>query len=160
MFFSPLTKLLQPNVLYILFSYLRPLLLHCFILSGFTTEVCINGSIFWNIMPCSPLKFNWRSGRTCLLLEGWRISQTRNEYDVSSEQIIAFLSVCFISFSSTLKMEAACSSETSVNFQRTMHRYIPADRTLNNRRCENFKSYIKLCIYFSSFPLFLHVLLI
>jgi hypothetical protein len=33
----------------------------------------------------------------------------------------------------TLKMKAICSSETSVDFQRTTRRYIPEDRTLNNR---------------------------
>jgi hypothetical protein len=38
-------------------------------------------------------------------------------------------------------MEAICSSETSVNFQRTTRRYIPEDSTLHNHRCENLKSY-------------------
>jgi hypothetical protein len=28
-----------------------------------------------------------------------------------------------------------------VDFQRTAQRYIPEDRTLHNRRCENLKSY-------------------
>jgi hypothetical protein len=32
-----------------------------------------------------------------------------------------------------------CSSETSVNFQRTIRRYVPEDRTLHNHRCENLK---------------------
>jgi hypothetical protein len=35
-------------------------------------------------------------------------------------------------YSSTLKMEAICSSETSVDFQRTTRRYIPGDSTLNS----------------------------
>jgi hypothetical protein len=35
-----------------------------------------------------------------------------------------------VTYSSTLKMEATCSSETSVNFQRTTPRYVPEDRTL------------------------------
>jgi hypothetical protein len=38
-------------------------------------------------------------------------------------------------------MEATCSSETSVDFQRTTRRYIPEDRTLRNRLCENLRSY-------------------
>jgi hypothetical protein len=39
-----------------------------------------------------------------------------------------------------------CSSETSVDFQRTTQRYTPEDRTLHNHRCENLKSYMKrLC---------------
>jgi hypothetical protein len=38
-------------------------------------------------------------------------------------------------------MEAICSSETSVDFQRTTGRYIPEDSALRNHRCENPKSY-------------------
>jgi hypothetical protein len=44
--------------------------------------------------------------------------------------------------SSTLKMEAIYSSETSVETQRTTRRHIPEDDTLHNYRCENLKSYI------------------
>jgi hypothetical protein len=33
-----------------------------------------------------------------------------------------------LAYSSTLEMKATCSSETSVNFQRTTRRYIPEDR--------------------------------
>jgi hypothetical protein len=35
-------------------------------------------------------------------------------------------------------MDATCSSETSVEFQRS---YIPEDRPLPNHRCENLKFY-------------------
>jgi hypothetical protein len=45
---------------------------------------------------------------------------------------------CF-AYSSTLKREATCSSETSVVFQWTVRRYIPEDRTLHIQRCENLK---------------------
>jgi hypothetical protein len=38
-------------------------------------------------------------------------------------------------------MEAICSSETSVDAQRTTRCYIPEDGTLHNHRCENLKSY-------------------
>jgi hypothetical protein len=38
-------------------------------------------------------------------------------------------------------MEATCSSETSVDFQRTALHYILEDRTLQNHLCENLKSY-------------------
>jgi hypothetical protein len=41
-----------------------------------------------------------------------------------------------------LKMEAICSSETSVGFQRTTRRYILEDCTLHNHCCENLTSYI------------------
>jgi hypothetical protein len=44
--------------------------------------------------------------------------------------------------SSTLEMEAICSSETSVETQRTTRRHIPEDDILHKHRCENLKSYI------------------
>jgi hypothetical protein len=47
-----------------------------------------------------------------------------------------------LAYSSTLKIQATCYSETSVDFQRTTRRYIPNDRTLLNHFCENLKSYI------------------
>jgi hypothetical protein len=49
--------------------------------------------------------------------------------------------------SSTLKMEAICSSEMSVDIQRTTRRYIPEGSTLHNHRCENLKSYIVLHLF-------------
>jgi hypothetical protein len=38
-------------------------------------------------------------------------------------------------------MEAVCSSETSVDFQRATRRYISEHTTLPNHRYENLKSY-------------------
>jgi hypothetical protein len=43
----------------------------------------------------------------------------------------AFVLVSYSAYSSTLKMEAICSSETSVDFQRATRRYIPEDSTLH-----------------------------
>jgi hypothetical protein len=40
--------------------------------------------------------------------------------------------------------EGECSSETSVDFQRTTQRYIPKDSTLHKHRSENLKSYTTL----------------
>jgi hypothetical protein len=59
----------------------------------------------------------------------------------------SLLATCFTlvscsAYYSTLKMEVACSSEMSVEFQLTTRRYIPEDRTLHNHRCENLKSYM------------------
>jgi hypothetical protein len=54
------------------------------------------------------------------------------------------LLVGLLDFSSTLKMEAICSSETSVATQRTTRPHIPEDDTLHNHGCENLKSYIIL----------------
>jgi hypothetical protein len=44
-------------------------------------------------------------------------------------------------YSSTLKMEAMCFSQTLVDFQWTTWHYIPEDSTLHNHHCENLKSY-------------------
>jgi hypothetical protein len=41
------------------------------------------------------------------------------------------------------RWQAKCSSETSVDFQRTTRRYIPEERTLHNHRYENLKFYIE-----------------
>jgi hypothetical protein len=46
-----------------------------------------------------------------------------------------------------LKMEAICSSKTSVGFQRPTWRYVPEDSTLHNHRCKNLKSYISLVCF-------------
>jgi hypothetical protein len=53
-----------------------------------------------------------------------------------------FTLVSCLVYSSSVKMEAKCSSETSVDFQGTTRRYIPEDDTLHNHRCENLRSYI------------------
>jgi hypothetical protein len=49
--------------------------------------------------------------------------------------------VSYLAYSTTLKMEAIYSSETSVDFQQTTRRYIPEDRTIHNQRCENLTSF-------------------
>jgi hypothetical protein len=41
-----------------------------------------------------------------------------------------YMLVSCLAYSSTLKMEATCSSEMSVHFERTKRRYIPGDITL------------------------------
>jgi hypothetical protein len=62
-------------------------------------------------------------------------------------QMLLLLATCLLAglegkkFSSTLKMEAICSSETSVESQQTTRRHIPEDDTLHNHLCENLKSY-------------------
>jgi hypothetical protein len=58
-----------------------------------------------------------------------------------------FVLISCMANSSSLKMEAIRSSETSVNFHRTTWRYIPEGRSLHNYRCENlkFNSYILFC---------------
>jgi hypothetical protein len=73
--------------------------------------------------------------------------------DVSTKKLAILLATCLLAgfaemFSSTLKMEAICSSETSVSSQQTTRRHIPEDDTLHNHRCENLKSY-KLAMGYS-----------
>jgi hypothetical protein len=45
-----------------------------------------------------------------------------------------------LAYSSTMKIDATCSFETSVDIQLTKPRYIPEERTLCNHRSENLKS--------------------
>jgi hypothetical protein len=51
---------------------------------------------------------------------------------------------------SSKQSSAVCSSETSINFQRTTLFYIPEDKTLHNHGCENIISDIVIvCIIFN-----------
>jgi hypothetical protein len=50
------------------------------------------------------------------------------------------LDFCWV-YSSTLKIEAAFSFETIVDFQWTIWHYIPEDRTVHTQFYENLKSY-------------------
>jgi hypothetical protein len=53
-----------------------------------------------------------------------------------------FMLVSCLAYSSTLKMEATCFSEMSVDIQGTTRRHNPEYQTFRNRWCENFKPYI------------------
>jgi hypothetical protein len=80
------------------------------------TAVVMKSTIFWDIKPCSPLTLNGLHGvisqtivrSACHLLSRWFLAQ-------------------FIF--STLKMEAICSFEASVDTEQTTRRYIPEDST-------------------------------
>jgi hypothetical protein len=76
-------------------------------------------SVFWDITPYSPVKVNWHFRVTyCLQLQGWRVSQARNQQEWGSKQsstLCWFLAwLIFI-----LKIEVICSSEMLVDFQKT-----------------------------------------
>jgi hypothetical protein len=91
----------------------------------------MKNAVFWNTTLCTPLKVNRRFGQTYRLhFQGQGLCLPP-----------AFTLVSCSAYSSTLKMEAICSCETSVDFQRNTRRYIPKDSTLHNHRCENLKSY-------------------
>jgi hypothetical protein len=82
------------------------------------TYTLTQSSIFWYITPFSLLKVN-------------RL----------------FTLVSSLPYSSTQKMEAICSSDTSVGFQRTTQRYIPKDRILHDYRCENLEPTYSFIVY-------------
>jgi hypothetical protein len=89
------------------------------------TAVVMKSTIFWDITPCSALKVNRRLGGTYHLhLQGRRI---RSACHLLLQWFLARLIFW------TLKMEAICSSYTSVEFQRTIRRYIPKDCILQTR---------------------------
>jgi hypothetical protein len=74
-------------------------------------------SISLNITPWTPLKISWRFGGTLHLnLQRQRINQARSGRG-------ALIATCFtliycLAYSSIMKIEATCSSETSLDFQR------------------------------------------
>jgi hypothetical protein len=62
------------------------------------------------------------------------MSQAKYHHEAGSKQNVLF-ATCFaplfcMAYFSALKMEAVCSSETSVDFQWTTQHDIPEDRTL------------------------------
>jgi hypothetical protein len=95
--------------------------------------------IFWDIMPVVRWQSNdvmdehvtsiFRRSQPCVL--------------GNRSHFVYLLHVSFsLAYSSILKMEAKCSSETLADFQRTTRHYNLADRTLNSHGCKNLKSYI------------------
>jgi hypothetical protein len=107
----------------------------CLTIRFFENGVCCTAdlffkksSIFWDIMPCSPLKVNLLFGGACPFI--FRLCLPP-----------AFTLVSCSVPSLTSKMEATCSPRTLVDFQQTTQRYVPEDRTLHNHQCENTKSY-------------------
>jgi hypothetical protein len=75
------------------------------------TAVVMKSIIFWDMTPCSLLSCNRRFGGT---------------YRLHSACLLVLAEI----ISSTLKMEAIPSSETSVVTQQTTRRHIPEDDTL------------------------------
>jgi hypothetical protein len=66
-----------------------------------------------------------RFGGTCLCdLQGRRIIQEKKQHEVGMKQIPASR-WSYLAYSSTLTMAPTCSSETSVDFQGTIWRYVP-----------------------------------
>jgi hypothetical protein len=80
----------------------------------------LKSTIFWNIMMYSPWKVNRHFEETCCLhFQGRRISRG----------LFATLVSCS-AYSFTHKMDAICSSEIFIDFQRTTRRYISQEIVL------------------------------
>jgi hypothetical protein len=77
--------------------------------------------ILWDMTPCSPLSLNRRFCKTCRLHLGGR----RSKFSKNQQTIAEIIS-------STLKMEEICSSEMSVETQRTTRPNIPENNSLQN----------------------------
>jgi hypothetical protein len=86
----------------------------------------VKSSVFCDITPCSLLKIIRRFGGIYLI-----------DLQVLLATCLRLLSC--LAYSSTLKMEATCSSETSVDFLQKTRRYIPENRILQRsppqKRC-------------------------
>jgi hypothetical protein len=82
--------------------------------------------ICWDKTLCSPLNVSRRFGGVYYLYLQWRINRERYQRE-SRWQAFTLLSC---SACSTLMMVAVCSTETSIDSQRTTRRYIPEDKTL------------------------------
>jgi hypothetical protein len=90
------------------------------------------------VTPRSPVEVFWRFGGTCCLyFQCLRVSKAIRKKQAASqakhatsEQLLASLA-----YSSTLKMEAVCSSETLVNFYQTSWCHNPENSTFHSYRC-------------------------
>jgi hypothetical protein len=119
--------------------YVGIILQSCQFLDHMASNNMSKSTIFSDITPCSPLKVNRRFGGTyCLRLQGRRLSRARNQLCSAFHLLSHRFLACLI----FRKIEATCSSETSVHFQRTTQHYIAEHWTLHNRRSEDLKSWI------------------
>jgi hypothetical protein len=88
--------------------------------------------VFWNVNIYSPVKVNISFGGTYNHhLQDRKLNKVRNQQEEgvkhSKQRAI----------SADLKMEEICSSETLVDFYRTIWRYIIKDRTLHTHHYDN-----------------------
>jgi hypothetical protein len=81
----------------------------------------MRSSVSYDITPCCPLKSTYVSEKHVgHIFRFWATPY--------------FMMVSYLAYCSTLKMEAACLSGTSVDFQQTTHRYVPEDGKLRRHR--------------------------
>jgi hypothetical protein len=80
--------------------------------------------VSWDVTPCSPAKVNPTFRRNMPLPSPGSKKQEISKF------ANFFVLVSCLAYSSIMKMEDTCSSETSIDFQLTTRRYIPEARTL------------------------------
>jgi hypothetical protein len=78
-------------------------------------------SVFGDVTPCSPARINQRLGGPYRLY----LQETSKK---QARIAACFLLVSCLAYSSTLKMEAICSSEMLIGFYRTTWYYTQEDR--------------------------------
>jgi hypothetical protein len=115
----------------------------CFVESDVITAVVVKISIFFDVMPCRPLKVNdvtelhpvsfsrtyEQAKKGTSMKQAARISWLSNSgFDARDGS--RFTMIFSLDYSSTLKIEVECSSETSVDLQRTTRRYVQEDISL------------------------------
>jgi hypothetical protein len=107
----------------------------------------------------------WDVERALQAVGGKHVPQAKREHQPSSPQLqselprlpalpkthgllpacllfCVILSGFLLACSSTVKMEALCSSVMSVGFQRSRRHYIPKEVSFHDHRAENLKSYV------------------
>jgi hypothetical protein len=93
--------------------------------------VVMKTTVFWDTTPCSALKVNGSfGGKYRFHLQGRRISSARYQRESLSPD---FTIVSCFAYPPNLKMKTTCSSETSVDFQRTTRCYIAEASTFQSR---------------------------
>jgi hypothetical protein len=103
------------------------------------TAVVMKSTIFWDITPCSPLKVNRHfGGKYRLNLQGRKNKPSKKPAWNQVASRDCFHAGFLLGLFSNLKMGGICSSEISLDFQRTTRRYIPEDITLLGNSCNDF----------------------
>jgi hypothetical protein len=74
-------------------------------------RLLMKSMVFWVVRLCSSEKSQHFRRKQCLHLEGRRVSHARNQQEAHGKPSSAWL-MLHLAYSSTMKMEAVCSSET------------------------------------------------
>jgi hypothetical protein len=121
--------------------------------SSFKLFLCFISIDVW-CFRVSPKIYSRTRVRTAVLeyngqVVGWNSANVYEEYVAyrSRVEVKPESSLLQQSRRAVLMMEATCSSEVSVDFQRTAPRGIPEHIALHNHRCQNLKSYSQWFYY-------------